>query len=286
MHKILILLLYYDRPVMVRNALRSVLKADQFYHNWHLAFVDDSSPRSGEEIVEMLSDRYSYHNTNTSVEDKKRHGSLVGRTLNVIIDESDADLVIMLCDDDELHPQYLAGLDNFFTQNQEQACYSHVHVYNPLFEDSEHVENLEDQLNCFTERIDPYCKLDASQVAWRRTLNVQFAWPRTKCLDADLYKQIGNLIPEGIPFSGLISQYKGIHPTQLYYHNEIELWGGRSIDVPDGHRMIPVEYIHKLVHKYELKGNRSEAIRICKLGLDLHPDDVLLNEMIAHFQLS
>ena len=40
-NKFLILLFYYDRPKMVRNALQSVKELN--YKNWELAFIDDGS---------------------------------------------------------------------------------------------------------------------------------------------------------------------------------------------------------------------------------------------------
>jgi hypothetical protein len=121
--------------------------------------------------------------------------------------------------------------------------------------------------------------LDASQVAWRRELGFEFSWPLTKCLDADLYEKMGLVYPEGIPFSGFVGQYKGVHPTQLCYHDETEIWAGQSIDVPEGRRMMPIESIYELIDGYVAKGNRPEAKRICELGLELHEEDHLLRRM-------
>ena len=41
--KILILLLYFERPNLVRNALRSVRQADRHHQDWELAVIDDGS---------------------------------------------------------------------------------------------------------------------------------------------------------------------------------------------------------------------------------------------------
>jgi len=50
--KIVILLLYYDRPKMVRNALKSI--KDLNYKNWELVFIDDGSKEPGRPIVEEI----------------------------------------------------------------------------------------------------------------------------------------------------------------------------------------------------------------------------------------
>src|SRR5437588_1330755 len=53
--RILIILLYWDRPKMIKNALNSI--KEQNYDNWELAFIDDGSEVPGEPIVkEILKD--------------------------------------------------------------------------------------------------------------------------------------------------------------------------------------------------------------------------------------
>lgn len=314
-HKTLILLLYYDRPLMVRNALRSILKADKYYENWEVAFIDDSSPRPGrivaEEVLQSKLGRVQFYHTETSIEEKRqRGGSVVGKYMNQAIADSDADLVIMLCDDDELCPKYLFGLNEFFAKRPEAfCCYCHVHEYNPAFEQSDFVDHLDTPYNKHTGPINPYLNLDASQVAWRssmnRQMNIWFPWPQTKCLDASFYKQIGLLFEHveesgsfgtyskpkrqvsealqaierhgmsGIPFSGLVGQYKGVHTARLMHHAQETAWE-RSYDIPEARRTTPQEAVYSLIWSYGQRGLYDEARRICKLALEVYPDDELL----------
>jgi len=289
--KILILLLYYDRPQMVRGALRSIRKAGEQHPDWELAFIDDSSPHPGrpvaeEELAEYL-DQVRFYHTNTDLEVKKKDGSYVGHAMNQAIMESGAEIAIMLCDDDQLHPDYLMGLDAYFRQHPEvECCYSHVMEYDPLFENVQHVWNTKSVLNAQIGLIDPECQVDASQVAWRTRLNwekrIWFAYPKTKCLDADFYWKIGNIFPEGITFSGMVGQYKGVHSAQLSWHEEEEAWTN-SVDITNGRKWTPIEKIRQLVEMYIGRKNWSEAKRICDLGLGLHPADPILLSMDEFF---
>ncbi len=284
--KILILLLYYDRPEMVRGALRSVRKAGEQHADWLLAFIDDSSPHDGKSIAEeeLGLGQAIFYNTNTSLETKRKDGSYLGRAMNEAIMDANAEIAIMLCDDDQLCPGYLAGLDCFFREHPEvDCCHSHVCEFNPLFEDTKHV-NL-DRGSSFNHfgLINPKQRVDASQVAWRtkmnRDRNIWFPWPQTKCLDNAFYSRINDAYPEGIPFSGLMGQYKGVHSAQLSHHSEHDIWTGRSVDITNGRKMCPLEDIHILVDHYIRRKNLTEARRICSIGLDLHPSDETLLAM-------
>ena len=139
MKKILILLFYYDRPNFVRIALNSVLEHQ--YSNWEIAFIDDSSKIPGKPIVEeMLNghlDKIKFYNTNDSVENKlsrgQEHGSIFGKYAQIAVEESDADYVMMLCDDDALYPGYFENLNKYFAEHvDENYVYSHIHTYNPI----------------------------------------------------------------------------------------------------------------------------------------------------------
>src|SRR6476661_2017201 len=53
--KVLILLLYFERPNLVRNALLSVRQADEHHPDWELVVIDDGSRAPVLSIVaEML----------------------------------------------------------------------------------------------------------------------------------------------------------------------------------------------------------------------------------------
>lgn len=283
--KTLILLLYYDRPEMVRGALRSIAQAGENHPDWELAFIDDSSPHPGMLVVEEELPEYGkqikFYHTRTTLEGKKQHGGVVGKFINQAILDSDADIAFMLCDDDQLCPDYLHNLSNYFKTHDNDCCYSHVHLFNPLFENPKHAIRDDPGLN-HTEWIKPGDRVDASQVAWRTRMNTQdnvwFPSQKTRCLDAYYFGQIAARHPEGIPFSGFVGQYKAIHITQLSHNSELEIWDGKGIDIEDGRKLTPLWEIHGLVNGYIEYGNLAEAARICTLGLSLHPKDPTLKQ--------
>lgn len=284
--KFLILLLYYERPILVRNALNSVLRNN--YHDWHVAFIDDSSPTPGrpiaEEIFRSCLDKISFYNTEVSVSEKLENGSIVGKLMNEAIQNSNADICLMLCDDDELCKDYLAGLDSFFrTHLTAPATYSHIHLYNPGFEDSFFVDNVAPRIyNRYRSKINPAGKADASQVAWRSLVNkidnIWFPFPQTRNLDESFYKNIFKIYGK-IPFSQLIGQYKSDNVVQLRTMNEKEIWSGRSIDKNELEQMTPVADIIEIIRRYRGQFKFDQAQSIKNKALSIHPDNsVLSNE--------
>lgn len=239
--KILILLLYYERPEMVKNALISIKNLE--YDNWHLAFIDDGSTKPGRPVVENILrdflDKISFYNTNHSIDDKNRQGgSMVGGTMNLAIDESDASMALMLCDDDALLPTYLSNLNSWAEKHpDEHYCYSHVILYDPWKEtphlglNSKYLERqvghklfkFDRKKNWFNkaQRVMPEAKLDASQLAWRTYCNKKAKFPlkRTCHLDSAFYKELGRHYGH-VGFSGFFGQYKGIHDDTLSLREE------------------------------------------------------------------
>lgn len=218
--KILILLFYYDRPNLVKVALNSI--KNHTYKNWEIAFIDDGSSNPGEPIVkEILSehlDRIKFYNTNDSVEAKinrgNEHGSIFGKYAQIAVEESDADYVIMLCDDDALYPEYFNNLVNYFnTHPDEKYVYSHIHIYDPVLSKIEDNPPFIDHHLNKTEPVNPHFKIDMSQVAWRRKDFIEskiiFPYPMTANLDAVIYNQMYNKFGY-CNFSGFIGQYKGM----------------------------------------------------------------------------
>jgi hypothetical protein len=139
-----------------------------------------------------------------------------------------------------------------------------------------------------------------------RQMNIWFPWPQTKCLDAAFYQQIGAMFSGkcveendgfasftsytrskkddmiesaqamgGIPFSGLVGQYKGVHAARLMHHEEEAAWEG-AYDTYEARQITPREIIYSMVWRYGKRGLFQEAKRICKLGLEIYPDDQLL----------
>lgn len=218
------------------NALDSILSNK--YSNWELYFCDDSSPISGESILKdkfkNLPNKITYFNTNRSLEDKLRDGLRLGYYANLAMDQSEADIVIVLCDDDMLHCDYLNNINYFFSNNDLMYCYSCIDLYNP-------VEGLLPNGNIinkyyFCEPINPCGKLDISQVAWRMSCFKETKMTeetkignRPWLLDADwlwfekLYEKFGLCHP-----TGFISQHKGIHDYQLVWHKKTTELGLKS----------------------------------------------------------
>lgn len=235
--KILILCPYFNRPKLVRKTLASVLMANEHHKNWVLAFGDDGSAVPGKPIVEeILKDhlhKVIFVPSNMSLEDKLSQGIIIGRLANGVMRETDAEAAIILCDDDELYPTYLRELSQLFTIRSEMLyCYSKIHLFNPLFQKTDKVDNITGRYNSWIGPIDPVGKVDASQVAWRIKCCTEYgAWfadstmavdgrPWTKDTDRsffeNLYQKCGPCQP-----SGLIAQYKGIHDYQLLWHKNV-----------------------------------------------------------------
>lgn len=227
----LILLLYYERPNMVQNALRSIKALD--YSNWELAFIDDGVLQPGKPIVEsLLPDllgKVQFYNSHHSVEDKiKNKGSHMGRLMNQAISKSNAQYGLMLCDDDALFPDYLTNLNTWFKAHPKQTqCYCDVVFFNPFKETpqqlqpdpyiwygTEKVDRVKHFLNKGGRTVRASNCLDASQVVWnldwQRKHKCWFPFPKTKNLDADFYKNLGYCQPAG--FNG---QYKAYYPSNL-----------------------------------------------------------------------
>lgn len=234
--RILILLSYYQRPLLVRNALNSILKANKYHQNWELVFGDDGSTIPGQPIVEeILKDhleQVTFINSRLTFEEKSKQGLVLGKYANEVIDHSNADVGIMLCDDDELHPLYLKNLSEYFTNHGEALhCYSKIHLYNPLFQKSEDVDGLMSKFNQWSGKINPVSKVDASQVAWRliccKHYNAWFAestnfvehMPWAKDTDGGFFKNLYEKCGECWP-TEFVSQYKGIHDYQLVWHKK------------------------------------------------------------------
>jgi glycosyltransferase involved in cell wall biosynthesis len=214
--------MYYERPNMVRFALDSI--AAQNYDNYEVAIIDDGSTRPIMPIAQYYPfiDKTIFFNTGDTVEKKlERGGSVFGQKVNQAIEESSADLGIMLCDDDALTPTYLEGLNTFYSEHPKlKYSYGHVLTYDP-FNAVRYPSikgNYVTPLNYYDQPIDPYCKVDASQVSWRLKDflrdGIRFPYPQTSALDAEVYRQMYNTWGP-CRFNGLVTQYKGVFSDQM-----------------------------------------------------------------------
>lgn len=222
--KVLIVLFYYNRPNLVKYSLDSVRK--QRYPDWEIAMIDDGSDVPAEKVVkEHLGslDRIKIYRINDTKEDKLRrngvNGSLMGKYANEAIRESDADYVVMLCDDDALYPGYLQNLDHFFRRNPDKKyVYSHISQFDPTVDRPENNPPFCDHHLNKVDTIDPYYALDMSQIAFRRKACVDdeilFPFPYTVNIDAELFQNMHRKWGK-VSFSGFVGQYKAIYLDNL-----------------------------------------------------------------------
>jgi glycosyltransferase involved in cell wall biosynthesis len=235
--KFLILLAYYRRPQMVLNALESIKELQN--DNFELVFIDDSGDNNFETTFneffppEILKKSSYYAIMQDDVLKVNQHGSVHGYVMNQSIKESDADILIVLCDDDALIPTYLDDLDKFYTENPNiNYAYSYVLYFDPS---KQHYKEATIQpsyshhgstytLNMHSAPIDPFCNLDSSQVTFRTKCfkedNIWYPYPQTRGLDAAIYKQFYKSYGPCYP-TGVFGQFKGAFGDQL---------GNRSYD--------------------------------------------------------
>lgn len=238
--KFLILLFYYSRPKLVKNALQSLL--DSTYRNYELVFIDDSEDQSaGTEAYNWWWDnnikkgdpihgRY-LHTQDTLEEKTKRGASNFGFYANYAMKQSWADICFLLCDDDFIYPTYMEHLNRYYQKNPTvMYSYGHIVLFDPLTEKYENVikrKEASPYLN-WQHPINPFCQVDSSQVSFRlqeaKAAGIEFIYPRTENLDADLYAKLHNKFGPCI-WNGGIAQYKGWHSKQLgrtHSYNEVE----------------------------------------------------------------
>jgi glycosyltransferase involved in cell wall biosynthesis len=239
--KILILMSYFNRPLLVRNALRSILAADAHHPDWELVFGDDGSDAPGRPIVEEVLagqlHKVTFVETGMSLDDKLAAGLRLGWFANRELARSDAAAAVMLCDDDELDHHYLKNLSEYFVKNPDVLyCWSYAILFNPLMGSADaaraSADALQNRYNQHGDAINPVSRVDASQVAWRLDCcKHRGAWfadstkfvdgkPWTKDTDKSffesLYEKCGPCRR-----TGFVGQYKGVHDYQLLWHKNV-----------------------------------------------------------------
>ena len=235
MLKILVLLLAYNRPVMLLDSLESIQRST--YKDWRLAVVDDGSTLPAEGIVrskfskQELEETTFYRINDTKADKIARGGSIIGEKMNQAMEELGCDLAIFLCDDDLLIPDYLENLNKYFTDNPEvMYAYSHVRT----FKDGEDPWTKEKEYSWLNHAgpIDPFCRADASQVCWRVPAalekGIKFPVPKTANLDADFYGPFCEAYGLCQP-TGFDSQLKRVHTGQLGNHSSYDWVDGVKV---------------------------------------------------------
>jgi glycosyltransferase involved in cell wall biosynthesis len=208
--KFLIILTYFNRPNMVRNALHSV--AYSACSNWHLAFHDDGSTTPGEPIAREIipEEKITFYRN-----DNKPQEGNIGHCINEIIRTNmHCDVAILLADDDALHPDYLTKLEEFFKRNNNAyyaSCY--VSPYNPMKETYfTALKNFKVSAKTMNNE-----RLDSSQIAWSLDANKYLnLWlPEKGIKDYDV-KFINRMKETGMIWeTGYYGQFKGTHQRQL-----------------------------------------------------------------------
>lgn len=225
-----LILVYYKRPKMVLNALESISKLT--YDDWHLTFIDDS----GDNLFESTLFNYGIKKEKISyipimIKDEKKvelGGSLIGKYMNSTILNTDSDVILIICDDDALVSDYLNNLNNFYNKNPDQMwAYTHVKFFDPENEHysqastaPEKPELNSSNLNQYTTPIYPPCRLDSSQVSFRKEAFLKskmwYPFPQTRDLDRSIFEKFSAFW--GLcPFAGCFGQYKGWFENQLGY---------------------------------------------------------------------
>lgn len=229
--KILLLMPYFERPKMVLNALRSIQKIN--YANYEVCIIDDGSVKNPIENVikenKLELKNTKILNTKDTIQNKLLRGSIHGKYMNAAIKDSDADIVVMMSDDDALVEEYFKNLNIFYSQ-EKNCMYSYCHVipFDPMSQvpcKTLLSYNLNKSWNTaattglnWVEPINPFCKIDATQVSWRRDCNIKnniwFPEEQTKNLDASFFEKMFENFGYCV-FNNCYGIYKGFHEGQL-----------------------------------------------------------------------
>lgn len=221
-HKFLILLIYFERPNIVLNAIKSLNEID--YDNYEIMVIDDGSrePFPFDKFNEKNAKKFvKFYQIKDSIEDKESQGgSRHGMAMNMAIKESSADLVMILCDDDGVYPTALKDVDQWFVDNpNEQYGYGHLSGYNPMLQTIDpNIFTPVLNLNRHTGPIAPSCQLDSSQVVYKRKAfidnNLSYPEIAMGALDAHIYSLLFDVLGP-CKFMNCIVQYKGVFDHQM-----------------------------------------------------------------------
>lgn len=223
-----ILLPYYKRPQIVLNTLNSIKNSS--YDNWHLTFIDDSGDDSFRSTIMNFGfddSKFTYVPIMMSDQEKIDVGdSMHGKFMNEAIINSDADIILPICDDDALVYDYMEKLNDYYNSDESIVwSYCHINYYDPYketyLESTPETDNGSlnyPYLNSNTESLNPHMCKDFSQVTFRRKCftetNIFYPYPKTHDLDAYIFEKFFHVWGP-CPFNGLRGQHKGWHYEQL-----------------------------------------------------------------------
>lgn len=269
--RILVIVPYFDRPAMLRNALRSVVESIPFPGEWRLALHDDGSKVPGEPIAREVLGPLASRARFGRCEDTPNRAFQLGLRMNDILLAAEEDLAVVLCDDDQLSPGYLAGLHGFFAEN---PGYQYAYSKNRLMD--EDGEELEESWGRWDwdwsgDDIDPTFRTDISQVAWRIRCNredgVWFPTWAAKNQDTEFFRRM-YLKYGPCPCTGLKGQMKRVHADQLAFQH-----GKMDVDAM-------VAEAAKSAGQFADAGVYDLAERLLAQALSVRPDDEASRDLL------
>lgn len=286
--KIAVLCLYYERPQMLRRCLQSVRAAAALHPDWELLFHDDASPTPGADIVAEvmgpLMGRVRLYRSEGTAEEKLHSGGLLGAVMNRMVQDSDADVGLMLCDDDLLVPTHLWDISAYFERNPGVPyAYSHIDLYDPT---GGVISMPVNPWNQWREPIHCRGRCDASQVAWRLSCCKEggcwFPYPCFRNHDAGFYDALHRVYGPA-PFTGLKAQWKGIHSGQLALLDDAAALAGVKAESDPAEVEALVRIALDTAGKFLVGGDRDMGARLCRQVLAVlpgHPPAIRLLEQL------
>lgn len=192
---------------------------------------------------------------------------MIGEQMNNATNDSDADIGIMLCDDDALCPTYLADLSGFYTNHPDKnSAYCKLSIYSPAWQTYKESYTNKSPYNKHNEKLNPSRKLDSSQVSWRtslfRTHTLRFPEGITKNLDAAFYHDLNKVDPDCTYPMDVFGQYKGMHPARLFNVELEDIWAGKQIDIDAARQLGGVDYVITIIDRCVKFEKLDAALRI------------------------
>lgn len=235
--KIHVMLLYHMRDEFIMSAISSL--GDAMRPNYDKLTIIDDTPK--EKVFNYgAKSWYDIHRHNTRVsklwpfeiitigdrEEEKCGHTRMGYYMNQTVQKSDADLFLMLCDDDCIYPRAFDHITKFFSGTPLQHWGYGMAMNYDARTAFPHIRELgffrpSDVDYPFVTSTLGRNRLDISQVVWRRQSQIDAgAWfpdythPKQRPLDFCFYEQMDAEYGE-CPFMNCVVQYKGQHPGQL-----------------------------------------------------------------------
>ncbi len=173
MSKISCILTSFNRPRMVRQALKSV--KDQTHQDYELIIMDDSSIFDIYPVVAEFGFKDVTVSHTDVTPERRASENRCGININRGLEIARGDIVCYLCDDDFFYPTWFAAVASFLTHPGINVCYGRL-----FFTHSAEMDFPAGGPCIWPGHpiFDPYAVLDHNQVAHRR-FDPPFKWPET-----------------------------------------------------------------------------------------------------------